>query len=145
MKKILSVIVVSVAFSSWANDYTGIVTCKPKTYEKRGIVSLSVLGDENALCALPNGKAVMLQETEKQKYLADTIIKKVDRHTRVAESSATEEVDGRIVGIKTTLQYNNFSKKGTLTETMFLNGEEDVIVTPMECQLLDLRLDCPNK
>lgn len=145
MKKTLSVIVVSFAFSSWANAYTGIVTCKPKTYEERGIVSLSVLGDDNALCALPNGKAVMLEETEKQKYLADASITKVDQHTRVAESSATEEVDGRIVGFKTTLQYNNFSKKGTLTETMFLNGEEDVIVTPMECQILRLRLDCPNK
>jgi hypothetical protein len=130
------------SFSAFA--YTGIVTCKPKIIKERGLVSLSILGDENALCALPNGKAVMLKETEKQKYLADTIIKKVDRLTRVAETSATEEVDGRIVGIKTSLQYSNFSKEGTLTETMFLNGEEDVIITPMECQILDLRLDCPN-
>jgi hypothetical protein len=145
MKMILSVLAVSFTFTNLASAYTGIVTCKPISYEERGIVSLSILGDENALCALPNGKAIMLQETEKQKYLADTIIKKVDRHTRVAESSATEEVDGRVVGFKTTLKYSNFSKEGTLTETMFLNGEEDVIITPMECQILDLRLDCPNK
>lgn len=142
MKKLLIGLLALGSFSAFS--YTGIVTCKPKIYEERGVVSLSVLGDDNALCALPNGKAVMLQVTEKQKYLADTIVKKVDRNTRVAESSATEEVDGRIVGFKTTLKYSNFSKEGTLTETMFLNGEEDVIVTPMECQILSLRLDCPN-
>jgi hypothetical protein len=144
MKMILAVATI-LTFTNWANAYTGIVTCKPKIVEERGLVSISVLGDENSICALPNGKAVMLQETEKQKYLADTIIKKVDRHTRLAESSTSEVVDGRVVGLKTTLKYSNFSKEGTLTEIMFLNGNEDVIVTPMECQILDLRIDCPNK
>jgi hypothetical protein len=142
MKKTLSILLTLSSMTAFA--YTGIVTCKPLETEYSGIESISILGDDDSHCALPNGKAFMFLETIKQKYISETTVKKVDHLSRVAETLTTEEINGRLLSFKTSLQFNYFSKNGTLIETISDEKNEEIIKTPMECQIHHFSLNCPQ-